>query len=189
MRKLTTREIVLLLVVVGLGVIGWVYGRGGPLGRGALTAVDPGELNYGEPPTVELARLSLEPESFEPGARNLFNYYTPPPPPQPPRPTPKPPVTQPGPPKVQAPVQRNALPPRPVEQPKPPRPNFRYIGFMGPKDAKIAVLEQGEEVILAQIGEIVDKQYKVLEFKYEMLVIGYTAERWADETYELPMKR
>jgi hypothetical protein len=190
MRKLTTREIALLLVVGVLGVIGWIYGRGGPLGGRAMTAVDPSELNYGAPPIVELARLSLEPEPFDSGSRNLFNYYTPPPPPpkERPKPAPRPPVersTQ-----QAAPVQRHERPPPPPPAaPKPPRPDFRYIGFMGPKDNKIAVLEQGESVVLAELGDVVDKKYKILEFKYEMLVLGYTDARWADETHELPMKR
>jgi hypothetical protein len=60
---------------------------------------------------------------------------------------------------------------------------------MGPKDNKIAVLEQGESVVLAELGDVVDKKYKILEFKYEMLLLGYTDARWADETHELPMKR
>jgi hypothetical protein len=51
------------------------------------------------------------------------------------------------------------------------------------------VLEQGDEVLLAAIGEVIEEQYKVVDFKYETLVIGYTAERWAGKTTELPMKR
>jgi len=188
MRKLTPREVGLLLLVGALGIVGWIYGKGGSLGGGATIADDPNALKYGDPPTVELARLSLEPEGYESGSRNLFNYYTPPPP-KVERPKPRPRVTTPGPPRTQQPAKQFTPPPPVVQQPKPPRPNFRYIGFMGPKDNKIAVLEQGEDVILAQLGEVVEKQYKNLEFKYEMLVIGYTADRWADETHELPMKR
>ena len=187
MRKLTQREIALITAVGILAVIGIVYSRGGPLGRAAEQEIDPDKLNYGAPPVVELARLGLEPEGFGSGSRNLFQYYTPPPPPRPKPPPVKPPPPTPRP---TTPVRTQ---PRPVTAAPPvqqaPRPSFRYIGFMGPKDNKIAVLAKGEEVILASLGETVDKQFTIREFRYEMLVIGYTQERWADETHELPMKR
>jgi hypothetical protein len=187
MRKLTSREIVLLLVVGGLAVLGWYYGSDGGLGGVGVKAAELAELKYGDPPVVELARLELAAVGYDPKARNLFSYYTPPPPP---RPKPPPTVqtktpqreTQP-----QAQVQRP--PALPKAEPKPPRPNFRYIGFLGPKDNKIAVLEQGQEILLASIGEVIQEQYTVVDFKYEMLVIGYTDERWGDQTTDLPMKR
>ena len=87
------------------------------------------------------------------------------------------------------PVKKQARPVVPKPEPKAPRPSFRYIGFMGPKNNKIAVLEKGEQVLLAEIGEVVEKQFVVRSFKYEILVLGFTAERWKDETHELPMKR
>ena len=43
--------------------------------------------------------------------------------------------------------------------------------------------------MLASIGETIQNQYMVVDFKYEMLVVGYTSERWADQTTEIPMKR
>ncbi len=187
MRKLTSREIFLLLVVTGLAVLGWIYGGGGGLGVGGVSEQELAEINYGEPPVVELARLEQTAVDFDPSARNLFNYYTPPPPP---RPKPKP-VERTAPPPAPRAVPTVVRPPVqvPPAKPKPPRPNFRYIGFLGPKDNKIAVLEEGEEVLLAAIGEVIQDQYKVVEFRYETLVIGYTAERWADETTELKMKK
>jgi len=187
MRKLTSREIFLIVVVAGLAVIGWIYGRDGGLGGAGVKANELGELKYTEPPVVELARLEQVAVDYDSKARNLFSYYTPPPPPRKPQPQVKkpPPVVR------QAPPSRAAMPTvrPPVQELKPPRPNFRYIGFLGPKDNKIAVLEQGDEVLLAAIGEVIEEQYKVVDFKYEMLVIGYTAERWAGKTTELPMKR
>jgi len=187
MRKLTSREIVLLLAVVGLAILGWVYGRGGGLGGVGVTATELAELEYGEPPVVQLTRLELTAVDYDAKARNLFSYYTPPPPPRPkpvPRAQTKPPPRDTA---QQRPVQRPPTPPK--AEPKPPRPSFRYIGFLGPKDNKIAVLEQGEEILLAGIGEVIQERYTVVDFKYEMLVIGYTSERWADQTTELPMKR
>lgn len=187
MRKLTSREVFLILVVAALAILGWVYGRGGHLGGGAGAAEELGELSFGDPPVVELARLGLQPDDYNSNARNLFRYYTPPPPPR----VAAPPVQR------QAPPPRTAAPPVKPQTPRTlappvqqaPRPGFRYIGFMGPKDNKIAVLEKGDDVILAAVGEVVDQHFVIREFKYETLVIGYTAERWADEQTELPMKR
>lgn len=186
MRKLTSREIFLLVAVLGLVILGWIYGSGGGLGGGGVKAQELAEISYGEPPVVQLARLEQASVDYDSKARNLFNYYTPPV--QKPKPTPPPVVKRDPPSRTAAPVVQRppvATPPKP----KPPRPNFRYIGFLGPKNNKIAVLEQGEEVLLASIGEVIQEHYKVVDFKYEALVIGYTAERWADETTELKMKR
>jgi len=189
MRKLTAREVFLLVAVSALAILGWVYGRGGGIGASGAKAEELKALQYGDPPIVQLAKLELEPVTYDSEDRNLFDYYTPPPPPRP-KPTPPPPrkpTTQ-----VQRPPQQTVQrPPTPVvrAEPKAPRPTFRYIGFLGPKDNKIAVLEHGDEILLAGIGETLQSQYKVVDFKYETLVIGYTAEKWADQTTELPMKR
>ena len=187
MRKLTSREIFLLVAVVGLVILGWIYGRGGGLGGVGVKAKELAALNYGEPPVVQLAHLDQTAVNYDSKARNLFSYFTPPraaKPTTPPSANTKPPPRQASPPVLQRPPVR-----LPVQEPKPPRPSFRYIGFLGPKDNKIAVLEHGEEVLLAAIGEVIQEQYKVVDFKYEALVIGYTAERWADATTELKMKR
>lgn len=187
MRKLTSRETFLLIAVAGLGVVGWIYGRGGSLGGSGMTDEELGKLNFGEPPVVQLAHLTGDPENYNANARNLFSYYTPPPPVQKRQPpTPRKAQEQ----QAPAPVVRRPPPgPAPVRDPPPPSPNFRYIGFMGPKDNKIAVLEQGDEVLLAAMGEEIDEQFKVVDFKYEALVIGYTSKRWADKTTDIPMKR
>jgi len=186
MRKLTSREKFLLVVVGGLAVVGWIYGRDGGLGGVGVKATELAELKYGDPPVVQLARLELTAVDFDPKARNLFSYFTPPR-----RVGPTPPVVRSRP--IQRPPRQLPNPQpvvqRPVQDPRPPHPSFRYIGFLGPKNNKIAVLERGDEVLLAGIGEVIEEQYKVVDFKYEMLVIGYTAEKWAGKTTELPMKR
>jgi len=186
MRRLTSRETVLLLTVLGVATLGWIYGSGGALGGGSGKGDELAKLDYGDPPVVRLARLDLDSVGFDVKARNLFSYYTPPPPPRqapPPRP-----VTQPPPRQAAPPVQQNIVRP-PTAKPKPPSPGFRYIGFLGPKDNKIAVLEKGDEILLAAVGEVIEGHYKLVDFKYETLIIGYTSERWAGETTELPMKR
>jgi len=188
MRKLSSRETFLLVVVAGVAALGLIYGRDGTLGGGQGKDEALKKLEFGAPPVVQLAHLARVPEDYDPKARNLFSYYTPPPPPVVrKKPPPPPPKKDPGP--MPKPVTRRPPTPQKPREIPPPRPGFEYIGFMGPKDNKIAVLEQGEEVLLATIGETVGKQFKVVDFKYEMLVIGYTEERWAGKTTDLPMKR
>ena len=188
MRKLTSREKVLLMLVAVMTIVGLIYGRGGNFVGGGGRAAIPEAKDYGNAPVVEIARLSHEPESYDPNARNLFTYYTPPPKPRPkPKPIERPKAeTRKVVPQPTRPV--NTTPPKPKE-PTPPRPNFKYIGFLGPKENKIAVLEKGDEVVLAQMGEIVDEQFLIAGFEYETLVIGYTSERFKEKTTELPMKR
>ena len=185
MRKLTSRERFLLVAFGGLAVVGWIYGRGGNLGVGGPGDLNLAPLNYADPPIVELTRLEREPDNYDKAARNLFSYYVAPPPPKPP---PAPRLKVESKPQPAPPVKRAQARSLPSQKPQPPRPSFRYIGFMGPKDKKIAVLEKGDTVLLASVGEILERQFKVLEFKYEILVLGYTADRWAGETTELPMK-
>ena len=177
----------MLIAVAGLAVVGLIYSRGGALGGGGMTDEELGKLNFGEPPVVQLAHLTRVPENYDSNARNLFSYYTPPPPARKKTPPPPPPKAQPRPPAE--PVKVRPAVPAVRKDPPPPSPNFRYIGFMGPKDNKIAVLEQDDEVLLAAIGEEIDTMFKVVDFKYETLVLGYTSERWADKTTDLPMKR
>ena len=189
MRKLNSREKVLLMAFIPLIIIGVIYSRGNQLGAGGSAAAALEAKDYGDAPEVELAKLETQPEGYDANARNLFAYYTPPPPVRPKveRPKPQPRTAAPV---VQQPV-RSARQTAPQTPPKaqPPRPSFRYIGFLGPKENKIAVLEQGDEVILAALGEVVQDRFTIAGFEYEALIIGFTEERFKNETTELPMKR
>jgi hypothetical protein len=75
--------------------------------------------------------------------------------------------------------------------PEPPKIKFEFIGVLGPKDAKIAVFEQpGEQqILLARMGEVVEKKFRLLAFKYEAVVMGYTDKRFKDKTTELSQRR
>jgi hypothetical protein len=184
------REFVLLVVLLAAAV--WViffrgegrlFGGGGggereaaPLGDAALFA-------------VHLDRLLGEGDGYDPGGRNLFQYYVPP------RPKPKPQVRtqQPRKPVNRTPTTtRTASPPKPRNTaPKPPRVTFKYLGFLGPKEDKIAVFEkgQGDELELARIGEVIQGAFKLVGFGYESVELGYTDERFSDQTTELSMSR
>ena len=193
MRKLTSRELVLLVAVLGLAILGWVYGRGAGLGGIGGSAEKLADLDYGEPPVVQLARLELEAVSYDSASRNLFSYYTPPPPP---RPAPKPRVETKPPPTQAAPPRTVVRPPTPPPlAPKAPRPSFRYIGFLGPKDNKIAVFEKNNKrededpLLLARAGEILEERFQLEEINFQSVVLGYTEDRFKNRTTELSMRK
>lgn len=187
-RKPTQREWMLIGVLAVALVVALYAGRGGGFSLGRGSGKDGAEAESpGEGPRIELDRLSGPAEGYDPKGRNLFAYWTPPPPPPPKlpsRPAPKP-VTQPVP-KPKPPPQR---PPatRRDRGPKPPTIGFAYIGYLGPKDDKIAVFEQGEEMWLARSGEVVRDHFKVVGFGYETVKMGYTDERFKDRVTELQM--
>ena len=136
-----------------------------------------------------LAKLAPTLEEYDPYVRNLFEYYTPPPP-KPQRnmnPQPKPPVRKP-PPVAKPPVVKPTPPARDTT-PRPPRISFLYLGYLGHKDDRIAVFENGEDIVLAHGGETVFEQFRVVEFQYEKIVMGYVDEEFADQTTELKQRK
>ena len=60
---------------------------------------------------------------------------------------------------------------------------------MGPKEAKIAVFETNDELELFRIGEVVRSQFRLVDFKYESVVIGYVDDRFKGMTTELEQSR
>lgn len=187
-RRPTSREYFLIGVLVVAGIVAVWVGRGGGFNLGGDGGSKDEAPEIGEAPQILMARLSRPAEDYDPRGRNLFDYWTPPPP-QPPRIVPRKP-----PPRPMATTPPKAAPPpkpRPPRSrgPKPPGIAFTYLGFLGPKDDKIAVFEHGEgEMTLARVGEIVQRQFRVVDFGYETVVMGYTDERFKDRTTELAMK-
>lgn len=190
MRKPTPRETVML---VALGVIALVMAfridwQSVGLG-GGNAGLDEGDDKIGEAPIIRLSRLNQDPAGYDPKGRNLFEYGPPPRAKTTPRPMPPPPKQE----KIERKAQPT-LPPRPTTPPPPPpvrapQPQFKYIGFMGPKDNKIAVFDAGDETLLAQVGDIVQDQFLVREFKYRKVILGYTDRRFAEQSAELEMKK
>jgi hypothetical protein len=184
-RSLTRREIMLAgaLVAVAVGVS---YFTGGDPPAGAGSGTPQGKTaatDVGAAPIVLLAHLSRETDGYNAQGRNLFQYYVPPPPPAPPPPTP-PPTPEPTPfvappPEVMRPVVTEPA------RPRPPPIGFTYVGSLGPKDSRIAVLEVGSDMVLARAGDIVQTQFRLVGFGYESLVIGYTDPRFSGQTAEL----
>ncbi len=184
-RSLTRREIILAgaLVAVAVGV-SYYTGNDAPENRSAADA--PGKAAasaVGPAPEVLLAVLDREIPDYDAHGRNLFQYYVPPPPPAPPPPPPPPtPVPTPV---VATPVP--VMPAQPYEPPKPKPPpiGFTYVGSLGPKNSRIAVLEVGSDMVLARTGDVVQTQFRLVGFGYETLVIGYVDERFRGQTTEL----
>jgi hypothetical protein len=185
MRRLNRREQVLLGVLV-LGGLALHYGLqsdGGLFGRPERKPL-PDARELGAPPLVRMDLLAALAVDYEPGGRSLFDYYVPP------RPAPeiKPPPPRPQPPPV---VEAPPIPPPPKLPPRPagpPPPDFRYIGAFGPKDRLIAVFDGGKDgVMLARVGDVVQERFKVLEFKYETVVLAYLDQQYSGQTAELKL--
>jgi len=184
MRKLNPREYVLVVLLGVVAVFLFYYNRDARLGGGQSDSLAGEDLNFGDPPWVRLDLLAGQLEGYDAEGRDLFKYYTPP------RPAP-PPVVRKPPPEVKRtppPVVRQAPPERVNRGPKPPAISFIYLGYLGPKNGKIAVFEDGEQVMLARAGEVVKDHFRVVEFGFEAIVMGYVDERFKDQTSELAQK-
>lgn len=72
-------------------------------------------------------------------------------------------------------------------KPQPPPITLKYMGFVGPKDGKVASFLDGEDVVVARIGEIVKGQYLVVEIKAESVVMGYTNPVFRNDRRELQL--
>jgi len=77
-----------------------------------------------------------------------------------------------------------AEPPRPVKPPPPPI-EFRYVGLFGPKGERIAVLMDGTEPILVKNGQVVKKDFKIINIGMEWTDVGYVNPEWRDVTKRL----
>jgi hypothetical protein len=77
--------------------------------------------------------------------------------------------------------------PPPPAKPQPPPITFRYIGLLGPKEKHLAVFEEGKDIFIAGKGDVVKGQFKVIDFKYESVVMGYTRAEFQNERQELRM--
>ncbi len=77
--------------------------------------------------------------------------------------------------------------PPPPPRPTPPAITLRYSGELGSSRSRMAVLYSGDDVILARIGDTVNKQFKVLDIGYDWVKIGYVDPQFQDQYQKLPM--
>lgn len=80
------------------------------------------------------------------------------------------------------------LHPQPPPPPLPPRVTFQFIGFIGPPDDRIAAFQKNDKTFLAKTGDVIQKDFKVKEIRYESVILAYTDPKYKD-TAELPLSR
>jgi len=79
------------------------------------------------------------------------------------------------------------LPPPPPPKPQPPPITYKFIGYFGPMNAKVAVLYDGAETLFVRQGEELPKGVKVLDIGYESIKFGFTDPQFKDDSRTLPM--
>lgn len=179
MSKSSRKERVLLGMLAISVVALWLSRDSEPLDRSDV--VDGTEvMQLGDPPVVRLELLALATAPYDRKGRNLFEYREPRQRPRPVKAPPRTPVVQP--PRPIGPTKTTTEPP---PQPARPRPAFDYIGCFGPKDDLIAVFMRGAEVLVAQIGDVVDGSFELLEFRYDAVVLCYVGEKHKGERVSL----
>ena len=165
------------LLVVLLVVVARQFSRGGSGSRAAAgdPATGAGDLEDGLVAAeaiaeVDLARLDPQAGTFSPG-RDPFRFFQP----APVRPAPPPPPERrPEEDAAQRQAQRAAqaaaaTPPRP----HPPAIDFRYLGSFGPKERKIAVFSDQNEIYNARQGDVIKERFLVVSIGYESADIGF----------------
>jgi hypothetical protein len=202
---MSRRETILLggLAVAGLAYLfvatreGSLVGSGGP--PGGMAPAGPA----GDAPVVKLDLLSRAAEPYDPNGRDLFKYTD--------RPQTAEEIRAL---RAAAEAQRKAdlmaqkvaeenaarqaeemrkraeylaANPPPPPKPQPPPITFRYIGLLGPKEKHLAVFEEGKDIFVAGKGDVVKGQFRVIDFKYETVVMGYTRPEFVNERQELRM--
>jgi hypothetical protein len=79
------------------------------------------------------------------------------------------------------------LHPPPPPPPQPPVISFKFLGFVGPPTARIAAFEENDTTFVAKAGEIVKKEFRIDEIKYESVVISYVNPQFKGQVRELPL--
>ena len=79
--------------------------------------------------------------------------------------------------------------PPPPPPPQPPPILFRFLGFVGPPTGRIAAFEENDTTFVATKGEIVKKEFRIDEIKYESVVVSYVDPRFKGQVRELPLMR
>jgi hypothetical protein len=79
--------------------------------------------------------------------------------------------------------------PVPPPPPQPPAIAFKFLGFVGPPNNRIAAFEENDVTFVARTGEIVKTQFKIDEIKYESVIISYVNPTFKGQVRELPLMR
>jgi len=203
MRKLTRRESILLgaVALAAIAYLAYVSERAMSSRSAELAGAEVGELLADTAPVVPMGLLASAVDDYDRNGRDLFKYSK------------RPPTAE----ELEAERLRRLAalkaqeeaarkrrqadearqeaaanrppppPPRAVEK-QPPRIPFQYIGYLGPKNDRIAVFQEGEDLLLARRGEPLQDLFTVVDIRYESVVMGFTDPEFESRTRELPMK-
>jgi hypothetical protein len=203
MRKLTRRESILLgaVALAAIAYLSYVSERAMSSRSAELAGAEVGDLLADTAPVVPMGLLASAVDDYDRAGRDLFKYSK------------RPPTAeeleaerlrrlaalkaqeeaarkrrQADEARQEAAANRPPPPPsRPVEK-QPPRIPFQYIGYLGPKNDRIAVFQEGEDLLLARRGEPLQDLFTVVDIRYESVVMGFTDPEFESRTRELPMK-
>ncbi|MCZ6779823.1 MAG: hypothetical protein O7F16_12785, partial [Acidobacteria bacterium] len=70
---------------------------------------------------------------------------------------------------------------------RPPAAKYKFMGYMGNPNRKLAVLLDDGEVVLKREGETLGDDFVVREIRFDSVELGYTDERFKDEKTLIPM--
>ncbi len=209
MARVMTRREVLLVAGLGLAAAIWLWRAWGvdePQGAAAAKRADARrEFSTGTAPVVHMDLLDKSVVRYDPSGRDLFKYST--------RPPSWAQVKQ-----MRrdaaaaAKAQRElaerariadqqrareeeerqrylAEHPIPLPPPQPPAIAFLFLGFVGPPTGRIGAFEENKTTFLAKAGDIVKKEFRIDEIKYESVVISYVNPQFKGQYRELPLTR
>src|SRR5438093_6630454 len=203
MKQSSSKEIMLVTLVVGLGVVMYVqYNRGAFSGSGGAgsAAIKVKEVKPADLPNVLDVSLDMgSGAKIRKNSRNLFNYAE-------------------SPDEVaeklrqkreadrlakeaaarrQQQMEEEARQARlraqqEAEHPPPPPPppiNFRLIGKMGEPRAPLAILADptSGDIYTVREGEVIQDKFKVQKIEFDSVTIGYVNPTWAQETKTIRM--
>ncbi len=182
---------------------------GGPGARGGATRIS---LDDREPFPVDWAALTAARPAYDPAGRNIFQFGAPPKPVPPPLTDAEKAAIEAA--RLQAERERlereraaaealaaaqaaqaqaaasaapvNAEPP-PPPKPTPPRVTYRFIGYIGPPERKLAVLQEGADLVFGRQGDELGGSFRILEIGYESIKFGYTDRQFKGEFEIVPM--
>ncbi len=210
-RAVSARERNLLVVLLGMALIyGFYRMRGGPESAGAARSVGAETEKAAKllgAPVVNMAALDRPVDPIENGGRDIFKYTQRPPSPEEVRRMREEAARQAkaaelarkqeeerqrllAEQQAREAEERAKLPPQPPPPPRPPAIAFRFIGYIGPKDERVAAFMEGQNsIFVAKVGDIVQEQFKIMAIRYDSVVIGYTKPEFKGQSQELPLAR
>ena len=209
------KEILLGVMLVILVVVFWknITGDGSTIGSGTRRGGAVGRVDYAATKVfpVPWNLLAAERPTYDPAGRNIFQFGRLAPPPkakisqaeqdaidearrraeaarlaalQKARAARvKPADTSPPPP----PRLAAAPPPAAPAKPTPPPIKYKFIGYLGPLDNKIAVLHDGTDMVFVSSGDELEEKFLVLDIGYESIKFGFLDPRFENESRTLPM--